>query len=71
MDTIVIDPGHGGTTTTGNSSHNNATGPNGTKEKSVTLDLGVRVAELLVNQGYNVLLTRNSDVNLGLRHGRK
>ncbi len=66
MSIIVIDPGHGGTKPVGNSSPNNATGPAGTKEKTLTLDLSVRIGDALNGSGHTVLLTRNSDVNLGL-----
>jgi N-acetylmuramoyl-L-alanine amidase len=44
MATIVIDPGHGGTTAVGGSSPNNARGPGGTPEKTFTLDVGRRLA---------------------------
>ena len=37
--TVVLDPGHGGTSAAGASSPNNATGPNGLLEKDLTLDL--------------------------------
>jgi N-acetylmuramoyl-L-alanine amidase len=43
--TIVIDPGHGGTTTVGDSSPNNATGPTGLLEKTLTLQVAQRAAE--------------------------
>ncbi len=65
MATIVIDPGHGGATAVGGSSPNNAVGPTGLLEKSVTLDVGLRLAALL--PGHTVALTRSTDVNLGLR----
>jgi N-acetylmuramoyl-L-alanine amidase/Ankyrin repeats (3 copies) len=64
---IVIDPGHGGTTHVGNSSPNNATGPHGALEKTLTLDLGRRVRTALSLQGLDALLTRETDINLGLR----
>ena len=38
LGTIVIDPGHGGTTTVGHSSPNNAISASGVKEKKLTLD---------------------------------
>jgi N-acetylmuramoyl-L-alanine amidase len=66
MSVIVIDPGHGGSSVVGNSSPNNATGPAGTEEKNVTLDIAVRIGDALNGSGHTVLLTRNSDVNLGL-----
>ena len=66
MATVVIDPGHGGSTTVGNSSPNNAHGPVGTLEKNVTLDLALRVLRAFAGSGHAVLLTRDTDVNLGL-----
>lgn len=66
MDIVVIDPGHGGTRTVGGSSPNNATGPAGTKEKDLTLDLALRLSPLLEGHGLRCILTRDSDVNLGL-----
>lgn len=65
MNTIVLDPGHGGNKKIGGSSPNNASGPNGLLEKDLTLDLATRVRDRL--QGHaNVILTRTTDVNLGL-----
>lgn len=65
MPVVVIDPGHGGTTDTGGSSHNNAVGPNGLLEKNLTLDIALRVKAHL--QGVaTVILTRETDVNLSL-----
>ncbi len=66
MAKIVLDPGHGGTTTVGGSSPNNATGPQGTLEKDMTLTLAIQVTGLLANLGHNVRLTRTADTNLGL-----
>lgn len=66
MSIVVIDPGHGGNKKVDGSSHNNATGPNGTKEKTLTLDIGLRVEPLLADKGHQVRLTRTTDVNLGL-----
>ncbi len=63
--TVVIDPGHGGSTAVGGSSPNNAVGPNGLMEKDVTLDIGRRVGALLGNRA-NVILTRNGDDNRSL-----
>ena len=70
--TIVIDPGHGGSVETGGSSPNNATSPSGVLEKNVTLRFGFLVREALLaeakigNHQLKILLTRESDVNLGL-----
>ncbi len=60
--TIVIDPGHGG-------EDPGAIGPNGLMEKDITL----KIARLLHNRlmdepGLNVILTRDSDVTLSLKH---
>jgi len=67
MSTVVLDAGHGGNAVVGNSSPNNATGPSGTKEKDIALDIVLRIANVLHGIGINVLLTRNSDVNLDLK----
>lgn len=64
--TVVIDPGHGGNSRVGGSSPNNATGPNGTKEKDLTLKVGERLRDVLRARGVRVLMTRASDRNLGL-----
>jgi N-acetylmuramoyl-L-alanine amidase len=65
--TIVIDPGHGGGGRVNGSDGNHAVGPNiHLKEKDLTLQLSIKVAELLNQKGYNVMLTRNDDSNLGL-----
>ncbi|HET8797831.1 MAG TPA: N-acetylmuramoyl-L-alanine amidase [Thermoanaerobaculia bacterium] len=71
--TIVIDPGHGGSAETGGSSPNNATSPSGVLEKNVTLGMAFLVREALAkeaqagNHQLKVVLTRDSDVNLGLK----
>jgi N-acetylmuramoyl-L-alanine amidase len=51
--TIVLDPGHGG----------KDTGAMGTQlvEKDVTLDIALKLRALLVQQGFNVLMTRTTD----------
>ncbi len=67
---IVLDPGHGGQTPpykVGGSSWNNATGPQGTLEKTLTLDVALRTRDILSARGRTVVLTREIDVNLGLR----
>lgn len=66
MATTVIDPGHGGASEVGESSANNATGLNGTLEKTLTLDVGLKCRDFLVSQGQIVLMTRDSNVNLSL-----
>lgn len=64
---IVLDPGHGGTTTVGGSRPNNAFGPAGTLEKTMTLDIARRTRTVLEGRGFKVRMTRDSDVNLGLK----
>ncbi len=51
---IVLDPGHGGRDT-------GAVGPDGLKEKEVTLDVAHRAASILGGQGIQVVLTRDDD----------
>lgn len=68
MAKIVIDPGHGGSATIpGDSTWNNAVGPGGTLEKTLTLDIGRQVHAILQAAGHTVKLTRSTDVNLRLR----
>lgn len=69
--TIVLDPGHGGSSDLGGSSWNNAVGPNGTLEKTLTLDIAKRTRDILQDSGFNVKLTRESDVNLSLKNRAK
>ena len=57
--TIVIDPGHGG-------QDPGTTGKIGLVEKDITLDIARMLRDRLIKQGYNVLLTRDSDVTLPL-----
>jgi N-acetylmuramoyl-L-alanine amidase len=66
MSVVVIDPGHGGSERVGGSSPNNATGPAGTLEKTLTLAVAQRVAAALVARGHQARLTRTGDTNLGL-----
>jgi N-acetylmuramoyl-L-alanine amidase len=66
MGIVTIDSGHGGSAKVGGSSPNNATGPNGTKEKDLTLSLGLDLTSALRTAGHTVFLTRDADVNLGL-----
>ena len=56
--TIVIDPGHGGFDP-------GATAPS-IQEKNVNLSIAKRVEELLKLEGYTVIMTRTSDVRLGI-----
>jgi N-acetylmuramoyl-L-alanine amidase len=69
---IVIDPGHGGKAIVGGSSPNNAQSPSGELEKDWTLDFArrvraaVQVQAITLGKSVNVIMTRDSDVNLGL-----
>ncbi len=71
--TIVIDPGHGGNVDVGGSSHNNARSPSGVLEKNLTLRMGFLVRDALAEAAtigghtIKILLTRETDKNLGLR----
>ncbi|MDF1535782.1 MAG: N-acetylmuramoyl-L-alanine amidase [bacterium] len=56
---IVLDPGHGGRDP-------GAVGPNGLKEKDVTLALALRLKPILEERGYQILMTRQADVYVGL-----
>ncbi len=63
---VALDPGHGGDTEIGGSSPNNATGPAGTLEKTLTLELGLLAEAELEARGHRVMMTRKSDRNLSL-----
>lgn len=69
---VVIDPGHGGTMEIGGSSANNATSPSGVLEKNITLRTAFLVREELqaaakkAGHIIKVVLTRETDKNLGL-----
>jgi len=56
---IVLDAGHGG-------KDPGAVGPRGLKEKDVTLALAKKIKPLLEEQGYTVLMTRETDVFIPL-----
>lgn len=56
---IVLDAGHGG-------SDPGAVGVNGLYEKTVNLDVAVRLKSILEGRGYEVLLTRDADYYLTL-----
>jgi N-acetylmuramoyl-L-alanine amidase len=51
---VIVDAGHGG-------HDNGAVGPEGTREKDVTLAIAKRLAEDLRQQGLEVILTREDD----------
>lgn len=57
---IVLDPGHGGRDEGGSNA------ALGLKEKALTLDIARRLKPLLEQRGYEVFLTRNSDVFIEL-----
>ena len=59
LELIVIDPGHGGS--------DPGTGSRRLQEKTFTLDVARRLKQDLVQRGYRVMLTRNSDVRLARR----
>lgn len=54
---IVLDPGHGG-------SDAGAIGPTGVTEKSVSLAVSLKAQKLLTASGYNVIMTRTTDVDV-------
>lgn len=60
VDTIVIDPGHGG------SQDGTKNEELGILEKDMTLDVSLRLAEHLEREGYKVVLTRYDDRLVGL-----
>jgi N-acetylmuramoyl-L-alanine amidase len=62
---VVLDPGHGGDMAVGGSSSTRALGPNGLREKDLTLDLARRVRSLL-SPPVHVVLTRDDDRNMSL-----
>ncbi|MBQ6298305.1 MAG: N-acetylmuramoyl-L-alanine amidase [Selenomonadaceae bacterium] len=54
---IVLDPGHGG-------SDAGAIGPTGVTEKSVSLAVSLKTQKLLADSGYQVVMTRTTDVDV-------
>jgi len=60
VQTIVIDPGHGG-------KDPGAIGSLGTNEKDIVLDIGLRLRDALIRSGrYNVVMTREGDTFISL-----
>lgn len=57
--TIIIDPGHGG-------KDPGAISYYGFYEKTVNLDVGLQIAEMLRDKGHRVIMTRDSDVFIEL-----
>jgi N-acetylmuramoyl-L-alanine amidase len=51
---VIIDPGHGG-------KDSGAPGIGGTLEKNIILPIGIRVAQILQQNGVQAVMTRNSD----------
>lgn len=66
---VMLDPGHGGPPGPGrrDSSWNNAIGPRGTLEKTLTLDVAERARMHLISRGRTAALTRTGDIHMGLR----
>jgi N-acetylmuramoyl-L-alanine amidase len=56
---VVLDPGHGG-------KDPGAVG-NGLREKDINLAIGLKMEKVLKNKGFNVKMTRNTDVYLKLQ----
>jgi N-acetylmuramoyl-L-alanine amidase len=57
---VVIDAGHGGTST-------GTRTPQGTLEKDLTLDIALRLQRLLLQQSFQVVMTRDSDRDVSLK----
>ena len=57
--TVVIDPGHGG--------KDPGASDNGVVEKNVNLGIGLELEKVLSARGYNVIMTRKTDVYLKLQ----
>jgi len=59
IETVVIDPGHGGTDP-------GCLGAGGQKEKDLVLDLALKLQKLLTAAGLKVIMTRESDIFIPL-----
>ncbi len=57
---VILDPGHGG-------EHLGTVSASGLQEKDLTLDLAERAQRLLVEQGFEVVMTRAGDDTLSLK----
>lgn len=57
--TVVIDPGHGGL-------DSGTRGARGEREKDFTLDWALKLEQRLTNAGWNVVLTRRTDIDVPL-----
>ena len=69
--TVVVDPGHGGTRSVGGSDANHAISTSGVLEKAMTLVMGLLVQDAIIAANASgheiaVVMTRTTDVNLGL-----
>lgn len=53
--TIIVDPGHGGF-------DGGAEGANGAVEKDINLPIAIKVRDLLVLYGFDVIMTRDADI---------
>lgn len=58
IDTIMIDPGHGG--------HDGGAVANGLKEKDVNLQFAKMLGKMLKAEGFNILYTRSTDIFIPL-----
>lgn len=58
---VVIDPGHGG-------KYPGAVSPGGLQEKNVVLDIALRLRDILVKEGIEVVMTRSSDTHLSTNY---
>lgn len=54
---LVIDPGHGG-------ADGGAVGSGGVVEKEINLAISLKLKEMLVSSGFEVILTRESDISI-------
>lgn len=61
--TVIIDAGHGGI-------DGGAVAPDGTAEKDINLKISLTLGALMKASGYNVILTRDSDVMLDTDDGK-
>ena len=55
--TVVVDPGHGG-------KDPGMTGADGLEEKGINLEISLKLRDILEKQGFNVVLTRDTDRGL-------
>ena len=58
---VVLDPGHGG-------NDPGAIGPDGTQEKDINLDVGLRIARRLKDKGIKLIMTRDRDYYISLQN---